>query len=261
MIYKGYIIVFFLQLSLVRLKAEDRIGITSELYLTKLNENVYIHTSQFEDSKWGKFWSNGLIIVNDTNAILLDTPMENSLTKTLVEFVEHFFEVKFRYFVPNHWHRDCTGGYETVILRKMITILNSKSDKILLEKGIDFKHSENEMSSKVLFDDFQEIIDSSDNSTVIINYYPGEAHSSDNIVTYIPKYKILFGGCMVKSVQSKSMGNLSDANIKQWDRTLENVLKKFPEVEIVVPGHGNYGNKELIDYTINLIEKKRSSEN
>jgi len=45
-------------------------------------------------------------------------------------------------------------------------------------------------------------------------YYPGGGHTADNIVLWFPSKKILFGGCMLKDSNSKSLGNLSDAKLE-----------------------------------------------
>ena len=58
---------------------------------------------------------------------------------------------------------------------------------------------------------------------------------------------------MVKSMNSSGLGNLSDANTQQWPLTLQKVKNKFPEAEIVIPGHGAFGGTELIDHTLNLL--------
>ncbi|MEM7381519.1 MAG: subclass B1 metallo-beta-lactamase, partial [Bacteroidota bacterium] len=48
-------------------------------------------------------------------------------------------------------------------------------------------------------------------------------------------------------------GNLADANIAQWSQTMELIKAKFPEIEIVIPGHGKAGGMELLDYTYQLF--------
>ena len=45
-------------------------------------------------------------------------------------------------------------------------------------------------------------------------FYPGSGHTEDNIVVWLPKHRILFGGCFVKSLQSKNLGNTEDASIE-----------------------------------------------
>ena len=50
----------------------------------------------------------------------------------------------------------------------------------------------------------------------------GEAHTKDNIVTWIPSEHILFGGCQVKSLGS-AKGNLADANVDAWSETTRRI--------------------------------------
>jgi metallo-beta-lactamase class B len=86
-------------------------------------------------------------------------------------------------------------------------------------------------------------------------FYFGEAHTRDNIVAWMPKEKVLFGGCMIKTMGA-GKGNLADANEADWSTTVKKVKAKFHDVETVVPGHGDWGGAELLDYTIELFSKK-----
>ena len=87
-------------------------------------------------------------------------------------------------------------------------------------------------------------------------FYPGHGHALDNIVVWIPKYKILYGGCIIKSLESVGVGNTDDANVIEWKESVKKIEVKYDDVKIVVPGHGLFGNNELIEHTINLIEEK-----
>jgi metallo-beta-lactamase class B len=58
---------------------------------------------------------------------------------------------------------------------------------------------------------------------------------------------------MVKSMNA-SKGNLEDANVKEWSNTIRKIKSKYPAASLVVPGHGNAGGQELLDYTITLFE-------
>lgn len=89
----------------------------------------------------------------------------------------------------------------------------------------------------------------------VICQYFGEAHTKDNIVVWIPDEEILFGGCMVKSINS-SKGNLADANVNEWSKVVGKVKNKFTSARLVIPGHGSYGGLELLDYTIKLFSEK-----
>jgi metallo-beta-lactamase class B len=47
---------------------------------------------------------------------------------------------------------------------------------------------------------------------------------------------------------------LGDANVGEWSRTVEKVKQQYPNVKIVIPGHGKIGGKDLLDFTIKLFE-------
>jgi len=80
-------------------------------------------------------------------------------------------------------------------------------------------------------------------------YFLGGGHATDNIVVWLPTENILFGGCMLKDNQATSIGNISDADVTAWPKTLDKVKAKFPSARYVVPGHGDYGGTELIEHT------------
>jgi metallo-beta-lactamase class B len=72
------------------------------------------------------------------------------------------------------------------------------------------------------------------------------------VAVYFPKENVLFGGCLIKEV-NVSKGYLGDANVADWPATVEKIKKEYPHVQLVVPGHGEHGNKELLDCTIHLF--------
>lgn len=80
----------------------------------------------------------------------------------------------------------------------------------------------------------------------------GEGHTSDNVVGYFPAENILFGGCLIKEVGA-GKGNLEDANVGAWPATVKQITKEFPDIKLVVPGHGAYGDTALLNYTIELF--------
>jgi len=86
-------------------------------------------------------------------------------------------------------------------------------------------------------------------------YYFGGGHTTDNIVVWIPSEKILFAGCMVKEMSSKTLGNLADADVNEWPSTIDKVIDKFPSAKIVIPGHGKFGGKELLIHMQELFNQ------
>ncbi|MNY76298.1 Beta-lactamase type II precursor [compost metagenome] len=63
----------------------------------------------------------------------------------------------------------------------------------------------------------------------------------------------MFGGCLIKEVEA-SKGYLGDANVKEWSQTVKKIKQRFPDAKIIIPGHGNIGGTELLDYTIKLFK-------
>jgi len=85
-------------------------------------------------------------------------------------------------------------------------------------------------------------------------YYPGIGHTSDNIVIWFKDDQILYGGCLIKSTESKTLGNLSDANVFSWKKSLKNIDKKYPKPTIIIPGHQDWNSPHSLKYTMSLLD-------
>ena len=86
-------------------------------------------------------------------------------------------------------------------------------------------------------------------------FYPGAGHSRDNIVAYLPGSKVLFGGCFIKAADARNLGNVRDGDAGAWPGSLKALRERFPNAEIVIPGHGEVGGPELIEHTMNLLKR------
>lgn len=90
---------------------------------------------------------------------------------------------------------------------------------------------------------------------MILCYYLGAAHSLDNIVVWIPSEQILFAGCMIKSLNSKDLGNTADGDLAAYPQTIDRLIHKFPVVKYVIPGHGTFGGLDLMTHTKELAKR------
>lgn len=43
----------------------------------------------------------------------------------------------------------------------------------------------------------------------------------------------------MKSTSAKDLGNVADAYVNEWSTSIENVLKRYRNINVVVPGHGS----------------------
>jgi glyoxylase-like metal-dependent hydrolase (beta-lactamase superfamily II) len=84
-------------------------------------------------------------------------------------------------------------------------------------------------------------------------YDLGAGHTEDNLVVWLPAQKILFGGCLIKSLNSSVLGYTAEADMQAWPLTVAKVQAQFPQMKMVVPGHGKVGDKALLTHTIALL--------
>lgn len=219
-----------------------RIRISGDLELIRLTENAYVHVSWEDSPTFGRFSSNGLIFLQNGEGYLFDTPATDALTKTLVDWVADSLKSKILGFVPNHWHSDCIGGLKYLQDIGVKSYAHQMTIDIARTKGLAAPaHGFRDSLSLAL------------NGKPVKCYYLGAAHSMDNIVVWIPSEKILFAGCMAKEVAAKGMGNTVDGSLSEWPGTIDKVIAKFPAARIVIPGHGQIGDQEVLKHTRKLL--------
>ena len=221
-----------------------KISVSQDIELIKLSENAYLHVSYASLPEFGRFSSNGLIYINGNEAFLFDSPVTDSLTMSLVAWLKDSMNLRIVGFVPNHWHEDCMGGLKCLQDQKIDSYANQMTVDIAKTNNLPVPaHGFND-SLQLQFGD-----------SMIMCYYFGAAHSSDNIVVWIPSERILFAGCMIKSINSKDLGNLEDGDLAAYPKTIDRLVERFPMAKIVIPGHGQPGGFELIEHTKELTTK------
>ena len=226
----------------------QEIRVTDDIQLIKLTEHSYIHTSFYNSPKFGRFPSNGFLYHNNGRGYLFDTPMTNELTQVLVEYIKDSMHLEITGFVPTHWHNDCMGGLEYIHSQGIPSFGLEMTCDIAKEKGLPVP--------KRTFQD--SLLLNLEEKSILCKYF-GAGHSQDNIVVWVPSDTLLFGGCLVKALEAQRLGNLSDADVKEWPVTIEKLIRECPEVRYVIPGHGSFGDKELLKHTIDLTSDFNSN--
>jgi len=221
----------------------QRIKVSDDIELIKLSEHAYVHVSYAEIPPYGRVASNGLVFINGGEAFLFDTPVTDSQTKDLVSWIKDNLKLKVVGFVPNHWHRDCMGGLGYLQSLKIRSYANQKTIDIARSKHLPIPAY-----------GFKDSLQLKLGNKLIKCYYFGAAHTLDNIVVWIPSEKILFPGCMIKSMDSKNLGNTADGDLSAYPKTINKLINKFPSAKIVIPGHGAFGGFELIRHTKELLK-------
>ncbi len=225
-------------------KALDSIDYkTEKLSIYKISDNVYRHVSYLQVDGFGKVSCNGMVVINNQEAVVFDTPAN---TDSAEELISHLAQkgIRIKAIIATHFHEDCVGGLKTFHSHHIASYAHKKTIVLLKEKEPTSERPENTFA-----DSFK--LKVGDKKVEVA--FPGEGHTIDNVVGYFPDEQILFGGCLVKEIGA-SKGNLADANTQAWASSVKKIKLLYPNVKIVIPGHGKPGGVELLDYTIGLFK-------
>lgn len=210
-----------------------QIKVSDKLELIRLSPETYMHISE---------GSNGMVTVNTGEGTIISTPPTDEATLQLINWVEDSLKVKIVGVVIDSWHPDNMEGLDVFHTQKIKSYANEMTQQIAVTKGLPVP--------KVGFAGKMELKVGS--KKLVLQHF-GSAHTRDGIVAWIPDEKILFGNNGVRNFNGW-VGNIGDANLQEWAETIEKVKKEFGSAKYVIPGHGNYGGPELLDYTINLYQ-------
>lgn len=249
MINKRISILFISLIGFISLIAQtnEKIVIDNDIQLIRLQDSIFVHVTWHKLEQYGRFPSNGLIMIKNGQALVVDTPMDNDKTERLAKFLKDLFAADLTKLIVGHFHDDCMGGLEYLQSIGVESIANSMTVDKCKEIGLPIPSTPFADSLTFYF-----------NGEQIVCRYFGAGHSFDNITVWIPGKKILFGGCLIKSSDSRGLGNLSDAVVADWDFTIKKLMNEYSDIETVIPGHGDFGGIELLTHTIELVENEKS---
>ena len=216
---------------------------TESLKIIRLSPQTFVHVSYLNVPDYGRVPCNGLVFVDGQEAVVVDTPTNDSASVELIRWVEGPLASEVRAVVVTHFHDDCLAGLAAFHSRAVPSYatyatveLARKNDNALPSQGFD------------------SLLEITVGNKKVVNQFFGEGHTTDNIVSYLPSEEVLFGGCLIKEVGA-GKGNLADANLSAWANTVRRIKQTYPNVKYVVPGHGTAGGMELLDYTAKMFSE------
>jgi glyoxylase-like metal-dependent hydrolase (beta-lactamase superfamily II) len=219
----------------------------STVKLRLLRPGVWIHTSRYVFPDGSVIPANGLVVKEGGGLVLIDTAWGEMLTAELLDEIKQEIKLPVRRAIVTHSHADRIAGADLLrqrgipvyahpltVRRAALVAIAMPSDSLAgLRKPGD-----------AVFVGSVEV------------FFPGPAHSPDNVMVWVPSARVLFGGCAVKSVDS-NLGNLADADTRAWPDAIHRVMERYRQAEVVVPGHGAEGGKELLTHTLELLTTRR----
>ncbi len=201
-----------------------RIGPT--VWVARIAPAVWLHTSTHPVGD-NIYPANGLLLLRDGEALLIDTGWTPEQARLLAEWVRRELKARLRLAVATHFHNDRTGGVSALKALGIRTVAHPLTTRLAQAHGLPTPEPLVGFADGAFrLDDWCEL------------FLPGAGHTRDNIVVYVPDAQILYGGCFLKAATSADLGNLSDAVVSDWAASVEKMRVRYANPKITVPGHG-----------------------
>ena len=215
----------------------------SNLQITRLTGDFYIYTT-YNSYKGDKIPANGMYLVTSKGVVLFDTPWDTTQFQPLLDSIKLKHNKSVVLCIATHFHSDRTAGLEYYRQQGIKTYTTVLTDE--LSKKNNKKRAEFLIAKDTVFNVGQYSFET---------YYPGQGHTADNIVIWFKKEKILYGACLIKSVDDDDLGYLGDANETEYASTIKNVQKKCRQPKFVIVGHGDWTNINSLEHTLIMAEQ------
>lgn len=213
------------------------------LQVHRVAANVFVHTSfHYLPGLAAPVPANGLIIRTSKGALVIDTAWDPEQTLELLQWVADSLHQRVRLVVVSHAHADRLAG---------LAVLRANNVKVY-STPLTAKRAAR-LSFGVPTPAIRPYTVIRAGRTRLELFFPGPGHAPDNIVAWLPKQRVLFGGCLVKDAAALNLGNVDDANLKQWPTTIRKLQARYAQIEVLVPGHGPEGGPELLEHTLHLL--------
>lgn len=212
--------------------------------LSKLADNVWVHTTNYSLPGQSPIPVNGLVVVDGEDVILVDGAWGELATLSLLEKVKAETGKAVTKMIVTHHHMDRTAGVDVAEWQGVQVFTHPDTPALAAKAGFPVPNTS-----------VSTLKDPQSRTTVgsLEVAYPGPGHAQDNLVVYIPSAGILYGGCAVRGAGTQTLGNTEDADLTKWAESLQWVKATYPKATIVVPGHGKGANLSLVDATLALL--------
>lgn len=221
--------------------------ISPEVQIEQLADGLWLHRTEQKISNGMVFTANGLLLQTAEGIWMLDTAWGYYPTQDLLHWIKVVLKQPVVKAIATHSHDDRIGGaaalaelnipLQVTAQTAAIVQQHAKTADLLLpvQPVVALKQGEKYQDGPVEW------------------FYPGPGHTSDNIVLWLPQYKLLVGGCVVKAPRYPGLGNIADANVAEWPHSLKRIALAYPDIKTVIPGHGDVADAGLLQYSLGLM--------
>lgn len=212
------------------------------LEITHLSGDAYVYTT-YVDYNGSPFPSNSMYVVTPEGVVLIDTPWDTAQLGPLMDTLWKRHGKKVVMSISTHFHADRTAGLRALRSMGVRTYSSRRTNELCRER-------KEEQPAFYFENDTAFVI----GGRRIQTFFPGEGHTVDNITIWLEEEGILFGGCLVKSIEAKGMGNIADANMNAYGHSIRRLMEKYPSRKFVVPGHQGWMGDGL-GHTLELLKR------
>jgi metallo-beta-lactamase class B len=218
----------------------DMRRVSDTLWIGRLTTHVWIHTTTHVIPDVGFYPANGAIVVDGDQALLIDTGWSDADAEAILAEWRRMRMPPIANALATHFHSDRVGGIGALARHGIPTYGNPVTIGLALDCGFRAPRPLHEVEKHPHRLGSVEV------------FFPGEGHTIDNIVTWIPDDRVLFGGCLLKATTAPDLGNVADANLGAYPATIRRVAQAYAPHH-VIPGHGTLAG-DAVAHTAALAE-------
>lgn len=211
-----------------------------DVEVRNLADKVWIHTTYRTLEDGQVFPSHGLIVREGEALTLVDTAWGEQETELLLDAIAVQIGLPVTRAVVTHFHSDRARGTGILQGQGVEVWAHPLTRQIMTERewtvpghefvALDMPGDAVEFGSLEVF-------------------YPGPAHTSDNIMVWLPGQDILFAGCAVRGANDLELGNVRDGDIGHWAKAMDLAEARYGEAGMVVSSHAEPAGPELFGHT------------
>lgn len=216
-----------------------------KLTISQLTAGLFVYTT-FKSYNGKPMSANSMYVVTDNGVVLFDTPWDTTQFQPLLDSIRFKHGKEVVLCIATHSHADRTGGFDFLKEKGVKTYTSKQTHEISKQnKGMlaDF-HFEKDTTFTVGQYSFS-------------TYFGGEGHTKDNIVIWFGEQRVLYGGCLVKSVEAEDLGYTGEANLEEWPATIKKIKRKFSRPNYIITGHQDWSGTQSLNHTLTLLSQHR----
>jgi cyclase len=191
---------------------------------------------------------NSGILVTDSAVVVIDTKMSGDAEK-LYNLAKEKAGTKKIIVVNTHYHGDHVRGNNYY---KGCSIYIGAYDEKFLRENISAEN----MPNKFVKDSLTLNL----GNEIVCLYNMGQAHTWDDMIVLLKNRKVLFTGDLVFHQVNPFLKKESGADVDKWIAALDKILN-MPDITIFVPGHGQNGDRSIVESIKNYFEDMKTAAN